>query len=678
MQSGVMTPMQAGLMTPPPMPVAPNPKLQHQHQYMTVILQGMETHNMAVVAQALGAAARAGVQVPDHFLQTVKTWMEGQARAGQSPLGFTSPLSQTGTPTPLPKPGMHAMYPALQQQLEDAIARGDDTAKKQVLMQAAQLTHGGFSAMQTPPAMVGTGMMTPMVGGSPGAMTPAAFGQMTPVATPAYGFAAGAQTPMVYGAVTPQVTAAVPQSTGNGVLAGATPKAPSWLMPDDERQQQQQQQQYSRTNDDTTDPSDAGDAADAHRSTAARLLKTIGTAKNLPPVKKSRGYREKTETQETAKMTPERVPTAPTAGDHPLTLPTEDLPTAPEPETAGPPDLDDDAAFDDAGMPDSLEEPSVSQSPSPVRPQASVATLADYLRSALSGSMSAKKLGLHFRDSEGVRAIVEENPDVFVSDGGKVSLKDQQSSASTLQEIARELARKLYRTKLIKPDHELTLSLHKLAELAMQVYPDELCRLLTTLSKGVLRRPAIVGRDRYSAQMPLVLACLFDRIVMLERQQGGVKRFETALGSIAHKTIFRRWIVGVTPGSQFLANMLLHWERNGYFKAKQLEEPHRTMALLVAYAKADGVSDPEKAKGAAWYRLVQRPDSSEENCHTIAVAAEEVDKDEDDVLLPVEEEKKEAPARELGQRQRTLKAAAQMGIGPSQGDEPAAKRHKAA
>merc|ERR1712216_893481 len=107
----------------------------------------------------------------------------------------------------------------------------------------------------------------------------------------------------------------------------------------------------------------------------------------------------------------------------------------------------------------------------------------------------------------------------------------------------------------------------------------------------------MVSKGRYSAQMPLVIACVVDRIVMLERQKSTAKRFENALGTIVHKTIFRRWIVGVTPGSQFLANLLLAWQRIGYFKVKQLEEPYRTMALFLANAKADGVADPEKARG---------------------------------------------------------------------------------
>merc|ERR1712211_171692 len=95
-------------------------------------------------------------------------------------------------------------------------------------------------------------------------------------------------------------------------------------------------------------------------------------------------------------------------------------------------------------------------------------------------------------------------------------------------------------------------------------------------------------------------------------RKGSLGRLENALSAYVHKMIFRRWVLGVVPGSQFLANLLIAWEHLGYFKVKHLEQPMKSMYLLVSYARSDGVPDrPTKDKGTGWYRLVQRELASE-------------------------------------------------------------------
>jgi hypothetical protein len=103
------------------------------------------------------------------------------------------------------------------------------------------------------------------------------------------------------------------------------------------------------------------------------------------------------------------------------------------------------------------------------------------------------------------------------------------------------------------------------------------------------------------------MACIIDRVVMLERQRGHRRgKFEREFGPSIHKLIFRRWALGVVPGSNFLANLLMAWERLGYFKG-HLDKPKKALWLLVAYATVEGVPDPEgKDTQTGWYRLVKR------------------------------------------------------------------------
>jgi len=100
---------------------------------------------------------------------------------------------------------------------------------------------------------------------------------------------------------------------------------------------------------------------------------------------------------------------------------------------------------------------------------------------------------------------------------------------------------------------------------------------------------------------------VIDRMVMSERRTGGVPRFENALGPQIYNLIFQKWILGNVPGSQFLANLLLMWERLGYFEQKHLEPCKKPLLLILAYAPLDGVVDsPHKDNGTGWYKVIQR------------------------------------------------------------------------
>merc|ERR1712136_611095 len=135
----------------------------------------------------------------------------------------------------------------------------------------------------------------------------------------------------------------------------------------------------------------------------------------------------------------------------------------------------------------------------------------------------------------------------------------------------------------IKPD-EACGTVHAAAKFALQAYPDDVVRVLVEISKYILRRTAAAVKGHYPANMPLVIMCLVDQIVMLERQQRRPPKFEQFLGPIVHSLIFQRWVLGVVPGSQFLANLLITWQRLGYFKEEHLEQPRKTLWLLLAYA----------------------------------------------------------------------------------------------
>jgi len=174
----------------------------------------------------------------------------------------------------------------------------------------------------------------------------------------------------------------------------------------------------------------------------------------------------------------------------------------------------------------------------------------------------------------------------------------------------------------IHPKNEVAESVHILATLALQCPPEGVCRILRhvaarSTSKYQMSRPsrgAGSGGRCYPANMALFLACVIDRIVCYERRTattpddaGAKLSLESALAPVVYDVVFRRWVLGAVAGSQFLANLLLTWERLGYFRRKYLDQCRQKVKLLVAYARADGVPDSDKEKGAGWYKIVQRP-----------------------------------------------------------------------
>lgn len=182
--------------------------------------------------------------------------------------------------------------------------------------------------------------------------------------------------------------------------------------------------------------------------------------------------------------------------------------------------------------------------------------------------------------------------------------------------LAKELVRRPLTRKRVRAE-EAAEPVRAAAVYALLAYPDDVVRMLVDLSKNILRRTGPVTKGRYPANMPLVLACLVDRIVMLERQQGGPPRFESCLGPVLHILIFSRWSIGVVPGSQFLANLLFTWERLGYFKG-HLHQSRKTLWLLMFYARTDGIPDPpHKDKGTGWYRIVSRAPGNQEGTEAI-------------------------------------------------------------
>merc|ERR1712093_525163 len=99
---------------------------------------------------------------------------------------------------------------------------------------------------------------------------------------------------------------------------------------------------------------------------------------------------------------------------------------------------------------------------------------------------------------------------------------------------------------------------------------------------------------------------------------GKGRNFEEKLGSIIHSLIFQGWVMGNTPGSQFLTNLLLTWSRLGYFEPQQLEKCKRSLMLLVQYAPIEGIPDaPDKPQWTGWYAIVKRRPHERHGCEAI-------------------------------------------------------------
>jgi hypothetical protein len=349
---------------------------------------------------------------------------------------------------------------------------------------------------------------------------------------------------------------------------------------------------------------------------------------------------------------------------------TRTIPTYEQPASPGSNDnaFEDAFGFDDAAMPEfSLEHPG--------RTDVSVEDVAAFLRKQPDDSATYRNLGLYFRASEVVRRHVETNPLLFTMVGDRVKLSDPHKKEA-LKKLSLVLTAKPYYRKHILPEqvHE---HVHNAAQLAFSSNPAEVRKLLLEVSRLILKKPGMKAHGLYAANMPLVLACLVDRVVMLERAAKGKSRvFANALGPMIHKLIFKKWTLGVVQGSQFLSNLLLTWERMGCFQPKHLEEPLKAVWLLAAYGGADGVADePQKSDVTGWYKLVQR-DSTVPLDEYLPIASKKTKLRES-----VAADESAAEPRTGDVRGRTLHAAAQMQLGPksdivksTEKEEPPAKR----
>lgn len=271
--------------------------------------------------------------------------------------------------------------------------------------------------------------------------------------------------------------------------------------------------------------------------------------------------------------------------------------------------MDDTEHFEDAGV---------------AQPSATDADVQDRMRLLLNRQQDKqaplRKLGHLLREKvERLRGLVESNPDMFafLNKGLNVRLLDAESQQ--VMNKVRKLLMKAGRGPGLVHPTTAAESVPKLVQLAMQANAIDVASQLLALKQVILRRQE--GETPFgmlSSNTPLLLACLIDQIVVEERRKGGWRSFEDKLGSIIHGLIFSGWIMGNTPGSQFLANLLLMWSRLGYFEPQQLEKCKKSLMLLIQYAPIEGVPDaPDKPRGTGWYSIVKRPPHERIGCEAI-------------------------------------------------------------
>jgi len=285
-------------------------------------------------------------------------------------------------------------------------------------------------------------------------------------------------------------------------------------------------------------------------------------------------------------------------------------------------------------------------------------------------SARISKIRSHFNPpatADHIRRTCAERPALFEVGPEAVKLLDPQRKESLRLLVGELVSPKIATVTAIKPeDAEERVSCA--ARHAVLCSPQDVLKLLVQLAKNTLERTGPVGQGKYAANMPLFLACLIDRICYLQRQKhfGDVSpkklRFEAVLGPALHGIIFHKWVLGVTPGSQFLANLLVTWERLGYFTANNLEEPKKSLKLFIEYARWDGVPDPDKDSGVGWYKLVARqPGKDAEGCEAIlpkpspTLALQEAAIDGAHACAEADPEAEQ-------RRQRVLHGSAQMGL----------------
>lgn len=242
----------------------------------------------------------------------------------------------------------------------------------------------------------------------------------------------------------------------------------------------------------------------------------------------------------------------------------------------------------------------------------------DFLRQHKDDTASVKNIVDRFApylDAVRLSQMVRARAGLFTETAGRVRLHDPHKKEA-MKLLAREFVRKPLTCKKIKPEEACEV-VWCAAHFAKQTYPNQLVSVFKTISRQVLRKTGPVHRGKYPANFPLVFACLVDRLVMMERRSGDPPKFESALAPVIFSLIFQRWVLGVVPGSHFLSNLLFTWDRLGYFGRDHLEKPRKSLWLLLAYARSDGVPDPEKEEGSGWYKVVRREPGAEAGCEAI-------------------------------------------------------------
>mmetsp|Transcript_66540 Transcript_66540/g.185498 ORF Transcript_66540/g.185498 Transcript_66540/m.185498 type:complete len:755 (-) Transcript_66540:77-2341(-) len=662
-------------------------------------------------------------------MQVVRMYPPGVAPAqapAQAPPPAPA-TAQVALPTqaapPPPEPfrqglGVSGGFQQLKQQLENAIAGGNVQAQVAVLQRAAQLAVCGTPA--------GTMTPSPPVSVASGAMTPFALGGMTPAPSPQPGAVLGGMTPsppapmpgadrvLGFGDVTP-----MPKT---GVPGDPTPEfSPTVIPSDDEDDKHKAPVLPTASKPPRPAPPQTPGTRTRKPSAASRLLQSLAPKEadeKKPPELvrqtpltlrfdtldfhttdrkafkrelfgqfRACGLSEAAITglkvrlregsilvevsgkaeavQEFKEKVPRRAIVVMGSIARIVEAPSHDeVPTATKTTGASEktisPTYDDFPAADHFAETDPLgAEVPISQMGEPVTAEA----ITNFLRGEPGESSNYRKLGLHFKDSEAVRAKIGSMPGSFSVVGDRVTLKDPWRKEA-LAFFAQELSRKVLMKSRIEPD-EINSLVRKAADYAMQAYPEDVVKVLKEISRNVMKRPGPVGKGKYSASMPVALACLVDRVVVLERQRGSARRLENAIGPNLHRMIFKRWQLGVIPGSQFLANILITWERLGYFKVKHLSEPMKSLWLLIAYARLDGIPDPMKDSGEGWYKSVQREPWVLAGCEAIASKQAKLAAGEAPLHVGEQSGRAEAQAMADDQRSRTLKATAQMGLGPA-------------
>lgn len=249
--------------------------------------------------------------------------------------------------------------------------------------------------------------------------------------------------------------------------------------------------------------------------------------------------------------------------------------------------------------------------------------LQDFLRDKEPMAYRDIAKGLPQTSSEAVRAAVHQNRELFEVAGEFVTLRPPSAfSTSVRKDLVRIFASAHFHRARVLPA-EVGELIKQAVSLCAKANPQEVFKVMLAVQQKTERRPdKQPTREGFPANMLLVLACIIDQTVLVERLRGRagseegqlrgpVESFEEFIGSKLGLLIFDRWVLGVIPGSQFLANLVLMWERCNWFKPSFLQQCKKPLGLLIAYASPwSGVEDdPDKSQCSGWYQLVQRPSS---------------------------------------------------------------------